>query len=69
MGMFDKSRRAQEQGFVSPLEANLRQSDREMLEEQKKRLKELPEDEQKAWVPTGDIETQRKVDEEERPSE
>jgi len=55
---------------VPPIEEKLgNQSDEERLADQKARLGELPEDAQKSWVPTGDVEKQREVDEAERPSE
>ena len=52
---------------ISPIEEKLKQSDADRLAGQKEKLEELPEDERKDWVPSGDVETQRAVDEEERP--
>ena len=55
---------------VPPIEEKLGdQSDEERLADQKARLGKLPEDEQKSWVPTGDVEKQRDVDEAGGPSE
>ena len=77
MGIFSRLfGRAEESGSepagspepANPIEEKLRQSDEDRLAEQKKKLEELPEDEQRAWVPKGDIETQRAADEEANPS-
>lgn len=71
MGILDIFRKAQEPKpeATNPIEEKLQnQTDEDRLDEQKARLAALPEEEQKAWVPEGDIEKQGKADEANNPS-
>jgi len=73
LDMFRKSQKAEKPeptDNANPIEEKLgNQSDEERLADQKARLEKLPKGEQDAWVPEGDVEKQRVVDEAERPSE
>ena len=71
MGILDIFRKAREPNpeATNPIEEKLQnQTDEDRLDEQKARLAALPEEEQKAWVPEGDVKEQGAVDEEQRPS-
>jgi len=71
MGILDIFRKAREPNpeATNPIEEKLQnQTDEDRLDEQKARLAALPEEEQKAWVPEGDIEKQGKADEANNPS-
>jgi len=71
MGILDIFRKAQEPKpeATNPIEEKLQnQTDEDRLDEQKAHLAALPEEEQKAWVPEGDVVKQGEVDEAKNPS-